>query len=178
MYALTIIKQCIIVNFDADAPQNKDIAKSYGVNSYPTIKFFPRANSPYASTPLPSDTTSQKVFDIYGKHPIAYEKARTEAAFTEFLNEYCGTNRAVGGGLNDLAGRLEGQWDEWVGELMGFVGSAEEEGKARLNEIIGLMKKGLEEVKKEEEFAAKWYLRASEKLANGSHAWLEKETKR
>lgn len=171
-------KNCVIVNFDADAQQNKDIARSYSVNSYPTVKFFPRANSPYASTPLPSDTAGQKVFDVYGKHPISYDKARTEAAFVEFLNEHCGTRRAVGGGLNDLAGRLEGQWDEWASDLMNFVGSAEEESKYMLNEIIGLMKKGLEEVKKEEEFAAKWYLRASEKLANGSHAWLEKETKR
>jgi hypothetical protein len=41
---------------------------------------------------------------------------------------------------------------------MDFVGSVEEEGKARMNEIVGLMKMGLTE-SKEEEFAAKWYLR-------------------
>lgn len=61
---------------------------------------------------------------------------------------------------------------------MGFVNKAGDEGKARMAEIVGLMKQGIQEVKKEEEFAAKWYLRASEKIANDTGKWLEKETKR
>jgi protein disulfide-isomerase A6 len=163
---------------DADAAQNRGIASEYSVTSYPTLKFFPRNSSPFATEPLAADISSQKAFSKYNKHPIAYEKSRTEDGFTDFLNEHCGTFRAVGGGLNDKAGRLTGAWDEWVGELMGFVGSVEEEGKARMNELVGLMKMGLAEVKKEEEFAAKWYLRASEKIATGSHEWLDKESKR
>jgi protein disulfide-isomerase A6 len=166
------------VNVDADASQNRDVATEYSVSSYPTLKFFPRNDSPFATEPLVADISAQKAYSKYNKHPIAYEKSRTEEGFTDFLNEHCGTFRAVGGGLNEKAGRLTGTWDEWVGELMSFVGSVEEEGKARMNEIVGLMKMGLAEVKKEEEFAAKWYLRASEKITNGSQEWLDKESKR
>ena len=32
--------------------------------------------------------------------PIEYEGERTEQAFVDFLNEKCGTKRAVGGELN------------------------------------------------------------------------------
>ncbi|KAG8867474.1 hypothetical protein FRC20_005663 [Serendipita sp. 405] len=171
-------KNCVIVNFDADAAQNKGIAKDYSIGSYPTLKFFPRSDSPFSSSPLESDTSSQKVFANYGKHPIPYNQARTEADFVAFLNEHCGTNRAVGGGLNDLAGRLKGTWDEMAAELMTFVTGAEKEGKARMTEVVNLMKKELELVKAEEQFAAKWYIRASEKISNGTEEWLEKERKR
>ncbi|KAG8861780.1 hypothetical protein FRB91_000023 [Serendipita sp. 411] len=171
-------KNCVIVNFDADAAQNKGIAKDYSIGSYPTLKFFPRSDSPFSSSPLEADTSSQKVFANYGKHPIAYNQARTEADFVAFLNEHCGTNRAVGGGLNDLAGRLKGTWDEMAAELMTFVTGAEKEGKARMTEVVNLMKKELELVKAEEQFAAKWYIRASEKISNGTEEWLEKERKR
>lgn len=71
--------QCIVANMDADAALNKEIAGRYGVASYPTIKFFPRG----------------------GKEVESYEEARSEQAFVTFLNERCGTYRAVGGGLND-----------------------------------------------------------------------------
>ncbi|KAG8830894.1 hypothetical protein FRC17_004109 [Serendipita sp. 399] len=171
-------KNCVIVNVDADAAHNKDIAKDYSVSSYPTLKFFPRSNSPFASAPMESDTISQRVFANYGKHPIPYNQGRTEVDFVNFLNKHCGTNRAVGGGLNDLAGRLKGTWDELAADLMEFVNDTEKEGKARMNEVINLMKKELEVVKAEEEFAAKWYIRASEKIANGAEQWLEKERKR
>jgi len=163
---------------DANAAQNREVATEYSVTSYPTLKFFPRKDSPFATEPLELDISGQQLYSKYNKHPIVYEKPRTEEGFTNFLNEHCGTFRAVGGGLNEKAGRLTGVWDEWVSELMGFAGSVEEDGKARVNEIVGLMKMGLAEVKKEEEFAAKWYLKASEKIAKGSHEWLDKESKR
>ncbi|KAG8807314.1 hypothetical protein FRC18_005625 [Serendipita sp. 400] len=63
-------------------------------------------------------------------------------------------------------------------ELMTFVTGAEKEGKARMTEVVNLMKKELELVKAEEQFAAKWYIRASEKISNGTEEWLEKERKR
>ena len=50
----------------------------YNIQSFPTIKFFPK-----------------------GGEPIEYGGGRQEADFVEFLNEKCGTYRAVGGGLND-----------------------------------------------------------------------------
>lgn len=42
--------KCIIANFDADAAPNKPIAEKYGVNSYPTIKFFPKGHKGVYST--------------------------------------------------------------------------------------------------------------------------------
>lgn len=71
--------QCIVANLDADDKKNKDVAGRYDIKGFPTLKFFPR--------------DSDEV--------VSYEKGRSEADFVEFLNEHCGTNRAVGGGLSD-----------------------------------------------------------------------------
>lgn len=75
---MLICRQCIVANVDADSELNRPLAQKYGVSSFPTIKFYPK-----------------------GGEPIAYEGGRQEADFVEFLNEKCGTHRAVGGGLND-----------------------------------------------------------------------------
>jgi protein disulfide-isomerase A6 len=69
-----------VANVDADAQLNKPLAAKYGVNSYPTIKFFPKGGK---------------------DEPLAYEGGRGEADFVDYLNEKCGTHRAVGGGLTD-----------------------------------------------------------------------------
>lgn len=74
------LPQCVIADFNADAAENRPIGSEYGVSSFPTIKFFPRGED---------------------KTPIEYNIGRTEADFTTFLNEHCGTSRAVGGGLNE-----------------------------------------------------------------------------
>ncbi|EJU04800.1 disulfide-isomerase precursor [Dacryopinax primogenitus] len=76
---------CVIAEFDADAATNKPIAGRYNVNSYPTIKFFPRGNDKVAED---------------------YMQGRSEEQFVEFLNERCGTFRSSGGVLNSLAGRI------------------------------------------------------------------------
>lgn len=68
-----------MANVDADAAHNKELASKYGVSSYPTIKFFSKDN----------------------KEPEPYEGARSEEGFIAYLNEKCGTYRAMGGGLND-----------------------------------------------------------------------------
>jgi len=80
-------KDCIIANMDADASHNKPIAVMYGIKSYPTIKFFGKSEG-------------------YEENSIDYSGGRGEQAFVDFLNEKCGTHRAIGGGLNDFAGRL------------------------------------------------------------------------
>jgi protein disulfide-isomerase A6 len=54
------------------------------VNSYPTIKFFPKGN----------DT------------PEDYSGARSETAFIDYINEKAGTHRTVGGGLDAAAGTI------------------------------------------------------------------------
>ncbi|KAI9276324.1 thioredoxin-like protein [Umbelopsis sp. AD052] len=76
-------KNCVIAKIDADT--ERDIGTEYDISGFPTLKFFPKGDD---------------------KTPIAYEGARTEAGFVEFLNKHCGTHRLVGGGLNDEAGRI------------------------------------------------------------------------
>jgi protein disulfide-isomerase A6 len=71
--------QCVIANIVADDKKNAHISERYGVTSFPTIKFFSKDN----------------------KEPEDYEGGRTEDDFVAYLNEKCGTHRAVGGGLND-----------------------------------------------------------------------------
>lgn len=78
---LMIYLQCIVANLDADAESNRPLAEKYEIKSFPTIKFFPK-----------------------GGEPIDYNGGRGEADFVQFLNEKCGTHRAVGGGLNDQVG--------------------------------------------------------------------------
>ena len=64
---------------DADAKANAPLAQEYDISSFPTIKFFSKDN----------------------KEGEAYEGGRDERDFVDYLNEKCGTKRAVGGGLND-----------------------------------------------------------------------------
>jgi protein disulfide-isomerase A6 len=77
---MIFIGQCIVANVDGDDQKNKDLAKKYGVSGFPTIKFFSKDNK---------DT------------PEDYDGGRSELDFVTFLNEKCGTHRAVDGGLND-----------------------------------------------------------------------------
>ncbi|KAG2147563.1 protein disulfide isomerase [Suillus clintonianus] len=135
---------CIVANIDADAQPNKEIAGRYGVSSYPTIKFFPRG----------------------GKEVEAYEGPRTEQAFVAFLNERCGTQRAVGGGLNDEAGRIA-ELDTLAQKFLGAAGDARDyiyKEALTLSESLGE--------------TAKHYIRIMEKVVNDRESYIEKESKR
>lgn len=76
---LTPYLQCIVANINADDGKNAHISQKYEVTGFPTIKFFSKDN----------------------KVPEDYEGGRTEADIVAYLNEKCGTQRAVGGGLNE-----------------------------------------------------------------------------
>ncbi|OBZ89041.1 Protein disulfide-isomerase tigA [Choanephora cucurbitarum] len=78
---------CVVAKIDAD--KEKSIGTEFEISGFPTIKFFPAGAS----------------------EPVAYEGGRTEAAFVEFLNKHCGTQRVVGGGFMPSAGRIK-QLDE------------------------------------------------------------------
>ncbi|KAI9183827.1 hypothetical protein H9P43_002879 [Blastocladiella emersonii ATCC 22665] len=73
----------VIANLDATA--HPDIAQRFGVQGYPTIKFFPAVKS---------------------KQPLDYEGGRSEADFVDFINEQTGTKRTPGGNLDESAGVL------------------------------------------------------------------------
>ncbi|PFH52990.1 hypothetical protein AMATHDRAFT_138908 [Amanita thiersii Skay4041] len=135
---------CIVANLDADDKKNSDITERYKVTGYPTIKFFPAG----------------------ADEPEAYNGGRTEADFVNFLNEKCGTHRAVGGGLNDEAGRIA-DFDDLA--LKFFVASADAK-DAIYQEAMALAKTTRTE--------AKHYLKVMEKIVNGSVEYIEKESKR
>ena len=73
----------VIAQIDSDAYPEK--ARQYGVQGFPTIKWFPSNDK---------------------KSPTDYRGGRDEASFVSFINENAGTFRVVGGALNDLAGRI------------------------------------------------------------------------
>ncbi|KAI0039852.1 protein disulfide isomerase [Auriscalpium vulgare] len=135
---------CVVANIDADAELNRPIGERYGVKSFPTIKFFSKGS----------------------KEGVDYDGERSEAAFVEFLNEKCGTQRAVGGGLNDQAGRRP-EFDALASQFFVATGAARD---AVLKEASILAS--------EIGPAAKHYLRVMEKVVNGTEDYVTKESKR
>ncbi|RHZ47470.1 hypothetical protein Glove_579g8 [Diversispora epigaea] len=74
-----------VVVANLDAAEHKTIGEKYEIKGYPTIKYFPKGKD---------------------KTPIDYNSGRTEKEFVTFLNENCGKNRLVGGGLSENAGKI------------------------------------------------------------------------
>lgn len=137
---------CIVANVDADAAPNKGLATKFEVTGFPTIKFFASGSK--------------------DKEPVLYDGGRSEEAFTEYLNEHCGTKRKAGGGLNEEAGRIA-MLDAFAKK---FIESAGEARQQIYTEAASFAKTaGLE---------AKHYIKVMEKVANGSEEYIAKETKR
>ncbi|THH06424.1 hypothetical protein EW145_g4097 [Phellinidium pouzarii] len=136
--------KCILANVDADAKPNAPLAIKYGVNSFPTLKFFSKDN----------------------KEGESYDGGRTEEDFVKFLNEKCGTQRAVGGGLNEEAGRIP----EFDALAHRFFSAATDVKNTILDEAI-VMANGLGST-------AQQYLKVMKKVVNGSDEYLEKESAR
>jgi len=136
---------CVIANFEADAQKNKETAANYNIGSYPTLKFFPKDNK---------------------EEPIAYEGARHEAAFVEYLNEKCGTHRAVGGGLNEEAGRHP-EFDNLASKFFTATNDAR---SSIYQEAVTLAKTA--------GIKGQQYLKIMEKVVNGSEEYLLKESSR
>jgi protein disulfide-isomerase A6 len=134
----------VIAKVDCDSPAGKATAQRFGVSGYPTLKFFPKGST----------------------EPIPYEGGRTEAALTEFLNKNAGTSRAVGGGLNDEAGRIAA-FDEEIKQLI--------KGDADSLKIVS--EKVLKLAEDSKEIYATYYVKALSKLAKDEE-YAEKELKR
>jgi len=134
---------CIVANVDADAEANRPLALKYGIQSFPTIKFFPK-----------------------GGEPVSYEGGRQEADFVQFLNEKCGTHRAVGGGLNDQAGR-DIEFDALASKFFTATGAARD-----------AIYKEASVLAAEVGPAATHYVRVMQKVINGSEDYIVKESKR
>ena len=128
---------------DADASHNKPVSQKYGVSSYPTIKFFGEGEDSKAN-------------------PIAYNGGRDEQAFVDFLNEKCGTHRAVGGGLNDLAGRVPSLDDL----AQKFIDATADVRTTIIKEAVALGND------------SKQYIRVMEKVVEKSNDYITRELKR
>ncbi|KAJ3031187.1 UNVERIFIED_CONTAM: hypothetical protein HDU68_006058 [Siphonaria sp. JEL0065] len=148
---------CIVANVDATV--NKDVAEKYEVKGYPTIKFFPAGS-----------TT-----------PISYEAGRDEKDFIEYLNEKCGTDRVVGGGLGENAGLIV-EFKDVVGkfrvgenaERKVLVGEAKEIAKKVKNAYATFYPKVMERIIKDgEEFIGKEIGRLT-KIVDSGTTTLEK----
>jgi len=74
---------CVVAKVDADG--EKELGSRFGIQGFPTIKFFSKTN----------------------KEGEEYNGGRSEQDFIDFLNEKCGTNRVSGGGVDDKAGRVD-----------------------------------------------------------------------
>jgi len=83
----------VIAKLDAD--DHKAPASEFGVTGYPTIKFFPKDN----------------------KEGEAYNGGRSPQDFVDFINSRAGTERTVGGGFSEQAGRTS-ELDEIAREFM------------------------------------------------------------
>ncbi|KAF8968140.1 protein disulfide isomerase [Flammula alnicola] len=135
---------CVVANIDADDKKNVFISQKYEVSGFPTLKFFSKDN----------------------KEPEDYEGGRTEADIVAYLNEKCGTQRAVGGGLNDEAGRLA-QFDNLAHKFFTSPASARD---SLYKEALNLAASA--------GAASKHYIRVMEKVVNGTTGYVEKESKR
>jgi len=138
----------LIAKVDAEAPNAKAVAQEQGVQSYPTIKYFPKGST----------------------EPVAYQGGRTEKDFVAFVNKHAGTHRAVGGGLDATGGTIAAM-DALVEKIV-----AAKDGVAEgvADGIEALRKAAAGE--KESKFA-QYYVKVAEK-AKENAGYVEKELKR
>ncbi|RKP09953.1 putative disulfide isomerase [Thamnocephalis sphaerospora] len=108
-----------VVIASLDATVHTKAAARFSVRGYPTIKFF---------SAVPPGRA---------KSDLNYEGDRSEAAFVSFLNERAKTDRRVGGGLGEQAGRIE-KLDDLVKK---FIAAAAEERDAIVTEATTLADK-------------------------------------
>jgi protein disulfide-isomerase A6 len=153
--------QCVVANLEADAEKNTALAEKYGITSYPTIKFF-------AKVPLFMFEISiwLTISQDNKADPVEYDGERTEESFVDYLNKKCGTHRAVGGGLNEKAGRVE-KLDELAAQ---FVMAARDARDSIYTEALAIA----ESVGSH----AQHYLKIMQKVTNTTDEYFAKESAR
>lgn len=162
--------KCIVANIDADDAKNKDLATKHSISSFPTLKFFSTDN----------------------KEGILYEGGRSEADFVEYLNEKCGTQRKVGGGLTEKVSCLSSRVPDVKCCGLNILLTTYHLKAGRISSFDALAQrfytaaKGARQTIVDEARAlaasssqeAKHYLRVMEKIVSTGEAYVEKETKR
>lgn len=133
-----------------DATEHPKAAKKYGIQGYPTLKYF-AADS---------------------KTPIDYNSGRDQDSFIKFINEQAGTFRLPGGGLSALAGRVPSL--DTIAKSIGGAGgdklkqllvegktAVDEYAKTATNEGYKYYYRVLEKLGTNEDFVKKEYTRLS-----------------
>ena len=152
--------KCVIANIEADADKNTDLSMKYGISSFPTIKFFGKVPSFISLLYFTHSSQDGK------EKPIDYNGERTEEAFVNYLNEKCGTFRAVGGGLNSMAGRVA-KLDDLAAQ---FYMAARDTRQTIYDEAISIV----ESVGAQ----GQHYLKVMQKVTNTSDEYVAKESAR
>ncbi|KAJ3195563.1 hypothetical protein HK101_011783 [Irineochytrium annulatum] len=130
---------------NVDATASKEVADRYEVTGYPTLKFFGAGET----------------------EPITYEGGRGEEDFVNYLNEKCGTERKVGGGLSAKAGRVPAL-DTYAAKFMQDKGDRD-----------ATIKSARKEAKKmSSNKYALYYVKVMEKILKDGEGYVEKETAR
>ncbi|KAJ3330761.1 hypothetical protein HDU76_004934 [Blyttiomyces sp. JEL0837] len=140
----TTESNCVVANLDATA--SKEVADKFDVAGYPTIKFFPEG-----------ETT-----------PVTYEGGRTEADFVAYLNDKCGTQRTVGGGLNDKAGKIA-DLDVIAAKFL----AADAAARSTLKDDASKIAK-----KNKTNKYATYYVKVMDKISKDGNGYVEKEVAR
>jgi len=136
---------CIVAKVDADNAENRPLSEKYGISGFPTIKFFPKGN----------------------KDGEEYSGGRGEQDFVDFLNSKCKLNRRVGGGLNEMEGRIE-KFDELAKKFLAD--------KAGRDAIISEAQSAVEG--QEDEKAAKYYVKVMQKMQEKGDDYANTESQR
>ncbi|ORZ38897.1 thioredoxin-like protein [Catenaria anguillulae PL171] len=136
----------IIANLDATA--HPDIATRFGIEGYPTIKYFSAGSK--------------------DKKTVDYNGGRTEHDFVSFLNAHAGTQRIAGGGLDASAGVVA----DLEALVIEFVGAD----KTKRAEVVEAAKKAAK--KAADPKSAELYVKVMQKVIKVGDGYVNKERTR
>ncbi|AQK69417.1 Protein disulfide-isomerase like 2-1 [Zea mays] len=136
----------VIANLDAD--KHTDLAKKYGVSSFPTLKFFPKGN----------------------KAGEDYDGGRDLDDFVKFINEKCGTSRDPKGHLTSEA-RLVPSLNPLVKEFLNAVDDKRKEVLSKIEEDVAKLSGSAAK-------HGNIYVTAAKKIMDKGSDYTKKETER
>jgi protein disulfide-isomerase-like protein len=135
----------VVAKVDADA--HKELATRFSVSGYPTIKFFAKGSTD-------GDT---------------YNGGRSPKEFVDFINEKSGTERVLGGGYTDKAGRID--------ELDQIADKFHHAAASQRNEVLREAEQVDASSHKNAEFA-KFYTIAMKRILEKGDSFVTEETAR
>jgi len=136
-----------VVIAKVDCDEHKELATKYGVSGYPTLKFFPKGSS----------------------DGDVYNGGRSPKEFVDFINEKAGTERVLGGGYTEKAGRIE--------QLDALAVRFHNAGASERATILGEIANEDQSAHKNAEFA-KFYTIAMKRIAEKGDSFVAEETSR